>query len=1713
MRYTRLKVLAMALGIAGLASFGARAAGETFLDTDVGLNGLAGSVTTTTTNVTVVGGGSDIWGTADHFNYYYTTKEGSFDAVVRISSLTGTDGWCKAEIMAREAADDGTGTLVPASDDRHLSVMTTRTTADGGVGVVGLQERVAGRAGDSINPGATATATYPMWLRLKRLGDVFYLYSGTDGVNWTELGSSDTSTTVGGTFNRKLLVGIAVTGHSTTTAATAVFDNLIFNLAPPEVLNATPANHASYVNPSTSFTFTVNSVQGVPSTNVVLKVNGVDKSSALTFSGTDFGRQVTYPGPFVANTIYNLEIIATDVKGITSTVPIAWDTFKQDNFSIEAEDFNYSSGHYNDNPGIGSLSPYALMVGTPLIDENDPSEGGAHHDYRPYDTNTLTGEIVGTKTMPNEVVRKAYADAMAAGDALAIDYAVGWIDTSEWLNYTRTFPSGTYQMSARIASSGGYGLRFDWVTSTASAANQTTCPFGIMSGPAIAPGTSEIFGFAPLTDAFGTQLIQRFTAGVKTMRFNKVSGDVDLNFYQFVPVADPGTLTPYVSTVYPAKNQTGINPLTDITATITDRDTKLVSSTIQMVLDGTNDVTATLKKTTLVGGLTMTYSTTNVYAASSVHTVTLIYGDNAATPNKFTNSWQFTILGGYSVLPAADALPVGSGSVSGFVTRLVQTSTGSAHTLAWTENTLMGVNPIIVSASDAASTLINYNGNGSSGNFANDESFSTAFGLPAAFDTTAINFATETVAYLDLKRGFYRFGVNSDDDFWVTEGSMPGNAGRVGGIALGQYDGNTGRGVADTTFDFVAPVDGLYPFRLAFEQGAGGFGFEWFSVDPVTGTRTLINDPNTAGSVKAYRFDTAMPANVVTIATNLPPTLSVNQNSKMALSAVATATLNGNVITNNLLFTYHWTKDGADITGDPAIVGVNSPVLSIDLAQLWHFGVYQCEISLPGFPAIKSVACTVSIVQDVTPPSVTSIKGGGSLTTVTINFSEPIDSSSLIPSSFAIDGGLVISGVEAFMDPTTSLVTQAILTTSLQTEGKVYNVTINNVKDSVGNPMTNVKASFTAYVTDPTVKMLCEFYDNIGSISALQASAKYLADMPDRVIAAPDFQTPLWENGDNYGGRLAAVVTAPATGNYIFHITSDDNSQLYVSQDETPGNWVLAADGQTPYVAAVNGWTNQRDWANTNSVPSAPIALVAGHKYYIEALWNEGGGGDGCAVGWELPGNTNIVVIPASALGSQRVDISNAKIQIGQQPAAVTTPENTPATFSLTVTNATSQFSTTETVNYQWQKNGVNVAANGNSATYTIALAQLADAATYTCVMHVPGLSVTSAPAVLTVTKDVTAPVAVSAGTLTTAPTTVGVLFSEVVDPVTAQTIANYTVSGATVTSATLLPSSKAVALSLSAAVVSGATVKVENIKDVASTPNTLASTTLTIAFSDLTSQDVGTVNATNSALFSDPIYVGSTVALGNGAFEVKAGGSDIWNNADGFHFTYKEVTGNFEAKVRVESLQYVSDNWAKAGLMFRESLEGGSRNVNCVVDPTAGANIWEPNYRADTNGASAGIPGAFAQVPPVSYPNAWIKLTRAEQVISTFKSTNGLDWVMLASYTNTVTTNLYPAKMLVGMCATAHNNSGTNTVAEFRDYVLTTGGTPAQAPTMTAKRSAGNLVITWDATLGAGYQLYSASTIKGTWAVEGTAPVTANGVVTVTLPATENGKFFKLQK
>ena len=88
------------------------------------------------------------------------------------------------------------------------------------------------------------------------------------------------------------------------------------------------------------------------------------------------------------------------------------------------------------------------------------------------------------------------------------------------------------------------------------------------------------------------------------------------------------------------------------------------------------------------------------------------------------------------------------------------------------------------------------------------------------------------------------------------------------------------------------------------------------------------------------------------------------------------------------------------------------------------------------------------------------------------------------------------------------------------------------------------------------------------------------------------------DRGDNLGTRLQALLTAPATGSYTFWIATDDNGRLLLSNSADPAGRAL--------IARVDSWTASEAWDTYATQQSAPVNLVAGQQYYIEAFAKEG---------------------------------------------------------------------------------------------------------------------------------------------------------------------------------------------------------------------------------------------------------------------------------------------------------------------------------------------------------------------------------------------------------------------------------------------------------------------------------------------------------------------------
>ncbi|MCP4454064.1 MAG: hypothetical protein GY809_21605, partial [Planctomycetes bacterium] len=114
------------------------------------------------------------------------------------------------------------------------------------------------------------------------------------------------------------------------------------------------------------------------------------------------------------------------------------------------------------------------------------------------------------------------------------------------------------------------------------------------------------------------------------------------------------------------------------------------------------------------------------------------------------------------------------------------------------------------------------------------------------------------------------------------------------------------------------------------------------------------------------------------------------------------------------------------------------------------------------------------------------------------------------------------------------------------------------------------------------------------------------------------FETPTGL-ADNFGGRLYGWLHPDTSGDYTFWVAADDGAELWLSTTDSVDDAVL--------IAFEDAWAGSRAWQDGNEM-SAPVSLVAGEAYYIEALYKEGGGGDNLAVGWSTTpdmGTTEVI--------------------------------------------------------------------------------------------------------------------------------------------------------------------------------------------------------------------------------------------------------------------------------------------------------------------------------------------------------------------------------------------------------------------------------------------------------------------------------------------------------
>lgn len=261
---------------------------------DVGAPAVRGSTSWNGSAFAASGAGVDIWGTSDQFQFAYRQVSGDVDVIARVASLSGPHAWSKAGVMVRASV---------SASSAHASLFASRSNG------IAFQRRPAAGLSSIHTSGGSGAA--PVWVKLERRGSAITAFRSANGTSWTMIGSE--TLTLPSTF----YVGLAITSHSTSTAANASFTNVTVRSAssgntPPTVSLTAPASGATFTAPAT--------------VNITATASDADNGIAevrFYANGAQIGSDATSPYSFSWSAVpagsYSLTAVARDNAGATTT--------------------------------------------------------------------------------------------------------------------------------------------------------------------------------------------------------------------------------------------------------------------------------------------------------------------------------------------------------------------------------------------------------------------------------------------------------------------------------------------------------------------------------------------------------------------------------------------------------------------------------------------------------------------------------------------------------------------------------------------------------------------------------------------------------------------------------------------------------------------------------------------------------------------------------------------------------------------------------------------------------------------------------------------------------------------------------------------------------------------------------------------------------------------------------------------------------------------------------------------------------------------------------------------------------------------------------------------------------------------------------------------------------------------------------------------------
>src|ERR1019366_237783 len=182
-----------------------------------------------------------------------------------------------------------------------------------------------------------------------------------------------------------------------------------------------------------------------------------------------------------------------------------------------------------------------------------------------------------------------------------------------------------------------------------------------------------------------------------------------------------------------------------------------------------------------------------------------------------------------------------------------------------------------------------------------------------------------------------------------------------------------------------------------------------------------------------------------------------------------------------------------------------------------------------------------------------------------------------------------------------------------------YNTTVSSVNSATGT----LSVASGVLVTNGLKR---EFFAGTTSRTAVEAGN---APRATSINVRPNFDDP-GGYGNNYIQRLSGYFIPPTSDNYVFFVSSDDDSDIFLSTNSIATNKVMICQevgysgfdswltpGGNGSTAAQKRSDQFVDPVSQTQPWAAGIPLVAGQLYYIEGVMKQGGGADDFSVTYQ----------------------------------------------------------------------------------------------------------------------------------------------------------------------------------------------------------------------------------------------------------------------------------------------------------------------------------------------------------------------------------------------------------------------------------------------------------------------------------------------------------------